>query len=119
MSAPLVSVIIPVRNYEQYIAAAIESILAQEFQDWELIIVDDNSTDRTNEIAAQYQAGEKVRLVRNERRLGQFPTHNWGAEMARGKYLKFFHGDDVMYPHCLGTMVKCRSEEHTSELQSL
>jgi len=103
--SPLVSVIIPVRNFERYIAASIESVLAQEFQDWELIIVDDYSTDRTNEIAAGYQQGEKVRLVRNERNLGQFPTHNRGAELARGKYLKFFHGDDVMYPHCLGAMV--------------
>ena len=105
MSAPLLSVIIPVRNYERYIGAAIESVLAQSFQDWELIIVDDCSTDRTNEIAARYQDGEKVRLVRNERNLGQFPTHNRGAELARGKYLKFFHGDDLMYPHCLEIMV--------------
>ena len=102
---PLVSVIIPVRNYERYIAEAIESVLAQEFQDWELIIVDDYSTDRTGEIAARYQKDEKVRLVRNDRNLGQFQTHNRGAEFARGKYLKFFHGDDVMYPHCLRTMV--------------
>lgn len=107
MNHPVVSVIIPVRNYERYIAAAIESVLAQAFGDWELIIVDDYSTDRTNEIAARYQQGEKVTLVRNERNLGQFPTHNRGAELARGKYLKFFHGDDVMFPHCLGTMVRC------------
>jgi glycosyltransferase involved in cell wall biosynthesis len=107
MNVPLVSVIIPVRNFERYIAEAIESVLTQEFQDWELIIVDDCSTDRTNEIAARYQDGEKIRLVRNERNLGQFPAHNRGAALARGKYLKFFHGDDVMYPHCLGTMVRC------------
>jgi glycosyltransferase involved in cell wall biosynthesis len=106
VSSPLVSVVIPVRNYERYIAEAIESVLGQEFKDWEMIIVDDYSTDRTNEIAARYQNGERVRLVRNERNLGQFPTHNRGAELARGKYLKFFHGDDVMYPHCLRTMVK-------------
>jgi glycosyltransferase involved in cell wall biosynthesis/peptidoglycan/xylan/chitin deacetylase (PgdA/CDA1 family) len=107
MTSPLISVVIPVRNYEEYITASIESVLAQEFKEWELIIVDDYSTDRTNEIAARYQDGEKVRLVRNERNLGQFPTHNRGAELARGKYLKFFHGDDVMYRHCLGTMVSC------------
>lgn len=102
---PLVSVIIPVRNYEQYIGEAIESVLAQEFKDWELIVVDDYSTDRTGEIAARYQKDEKVRLVRNDRNLGQFQTHNRGAEFASGKYLKFFHGDDVMYPHFLRTMV--------------
>ena len=106
MPPPLVSVIIPVRNYERYIAEAIESVLAQEFKGWELIIVDDYSTDHTGEIAARYQEGQKVRLVRNDRNLGQFQTHNRGAELARGKYLKFFHGDDVMYPPCLRVMVE-------------
>ena len=107
MKSPLVSVIIPARNCERYIAATIESVLAQAFEDWELIIVDDHSTDRTNEIAARYRQGEKVRLMRNEQNLGQFPTHNRGAELAWGKYLKFFHGDDLMFPHCLETMVRC------------
>jgi len=105
MPSPLVSVIIPVRNYERYIGAAIECVLAQKFTDYELIIVDDCSTDRTPEIVAKYVDGRRVRSVRNETRLGQFPTHNRGAEHASGKYLKFFHGDDIMYPHCLEMMV--------------
>lgn len=102
---PLVSVIIPVRNYERYIAAAIESVLAQKLTDYELIIVDDCSTDQTPEIVARYVDGGRIRLVRNETNLGQFPAHNRGAGLARGKYLKFLHGDDIMYPHCLEMMV--------------
>ncbi|MFA6564737.1 MAG: glycosyltransferase family A protein [Verrucomicrobiia bacterium] len=105
MNAPLVSVVIPVRNYERYIAASIESVLAQRFKDWELIVVNDASTDSTGEIAERYAEGERVRVIHNERNLGQFPTHNRGAELTRGKYLKFFHGDDIMYPHCLEMMV--------------
>ncbi len=99
------TVVIPVHNYERFIGAAIESVLAQSFRDWELVIVDDHSTDRTPEIAARYADGQRVRIVRNERNLGQFPTHNRGAELARGHYIKFFHGDDIMYPHYLETVV--------------
>ncbi|OGV52470.1 MAG: hypothetical protein A2X49_09145 [Lentisphaerae bacterium GWF2_52_8] len=105
MQRPLATVIIPVRNYERYIAASIESVLAQCFKDWELIVVNDASTDNTGEIAERYAEGERVRVIHNERNLGQFPAHNRGAELARGKYLKFFHGDDIMYPHCLEMMV--------------
>lgn len=105
MQRPLVSVVIPVRNYERYVGASIKSVLSQRFKDWELIVVDDASTDRTGEIAKRYSDGDRIRVVHNERNLGQFPTHNHGAKLARGKYLKFFHGDDVMYPHCLEMMV--------------
>ncbi|MFA5190365.1 MAG: glycosyltransferase [Verrucomicrobiia bacterium] len=105
MQRPLVSVVIPVRNYERYIGASIESVLSQGFKDWELIVVDDASTDGTGKIADRYAEGERIRVVHNERNLGQFPTHNHGAKLARGKYLKFFHGDDIMYPHCLEMMV--------------
>lgn len=105
MKTPLVSVVIPVRNYERYIGPAIESVQAQTFKDWELIIVDDCSSDGTPEIISRYADGQNIRVLRNETNLGQFPTHNRGAELARGKYLKFFHGDDLMYPHCLEMMV--------------
>ncbi|MFC1812288.1 glycosyltransferase family 2 protein [Thermodesulfobacteriota bacterium] len=105
MPSPLVSVVIPVYNYEEYIAAAIESVLAQSFADWELIIVDDHSSDKTPEIVDSYTDGKKIKSVRNEQNQGQFPTHNRGAALARGKYIKFLHGDDIMYPHCLEIMV--------------
>ncbi len=102
---PLVTVVIPVRNYERYIGAAIDSVFAQTFTDWELVIVDDCSTDSTPAVIARYVDRGRVRAIRNDTNLGQFPTHNRGAELARGRYLKFLHGDDVLYPQCLGTMV--------------
>ncbi|MFC1488308.1 glycosyltransferase family 2 protein [Thermodesulfobacteriota bacterium] len=104
-TSPIVSVVIPVYNYEKYIAAAIESVLLQSFTDWELIIVDDHSSDRTPEIINSYADGKKIRCFRNEHNLGQFPTHNRGADLAKGRYIKFLHGDDLIYPHCLEIMV--------------
>jgi glycosyltransferase involved in cell wall biosynthesis len=105
-AAPLVSVLLTAYNREKYIPAAIESVLAQTFSDFELLIVDDCSTDRTFEIAAEYAVEDRrIRVVRNEANLGDYPNRNHAATMARGSYLKYHDSDDVMYPHCLATMV--------------
>ena len=103
-ASPLVSVLIPACNAETHLAEAIESVLAQRFADWELVIVDDASTDRTHEIAQSYADGNRIRYFRNERNLGKWPNHNRCAELARGKHLKFLHADDLLYPHCLQTL---------------
>lgn len=102
---PVVSVVVPVYNVERFVAAAIESVFAQSFSDWELVIVDDGSKDGSWEIVQKYTIDERVRLLRNDRNLGQFPTHNRGAEAAQGHYIKFLHADDLLYPHCLDVMV--------------
>ena len=102
--SPLVSVLIPAYNAEARLAEAVESVLAQRFTDWELIIVDDASTDRTGEIARGHADGTRIRYFRNEHNLGKWPNHNRCAELARGKHLKFLHADDLLYPHCLALM---------------
>jgi hypothetical protein len=102
---PLVSVLITCYNRESYIADAIESVLAQTFTDFELIVVDDASTDRTVDIARGYEVDPRVRVVVNERNLGQFPNRNRAAGLAQAGFLKYHDSDDVMYPHCLATMV--------------
>jgi glycosyltransferase involved in cell wall biosynthesis len=102
--SPLVSVLIPAYNAEAHLAEAIESVLAQRFTDWELIIVDDASTDRTGEIARSYADGARIRYFRNEHNLSKWANHNRCAELAHGKYLKFLHADDLLYPHCLALM---------------
>ncbi|NCF64048.1 MAG: glycosyltransferase [Gammaproteobacteria bacterium] len=101
---PLVSVVVPVYNGEPYIASALESVFAQSLTDWELIVVDDCSGDNTWQTIQGFASDERVRCFRNTRNLGQFPTHNLGAEPARGRYLKFLHADDLLYPHCLEIM---------------
>jgi len=106
MSAPpAVSVLMTAFNRERYVAPAIESVLAQTFGDFELIVVDDGSKDRTVDIARSYEADPRVRVVVNERNLGDYPNRNRAAALARGRFIKYQDSDDVMYPHCLATMV--------------
>src|ERR1035441_9144803 len=103
-SAPKVSVLMTAYNQETYIAEAIESVLAQTCTDFELIIVDDGSSDQTVEIARRYTTDQRVRLFVNETNLGQFQNRNRAAKLAQGKYLKYLDSDDMLYPHCLEVM---------------
>lgn len=104
---PTVSVLMTAYNREKHIGAAIESVLIQTFSDWELVIVDDVSTDRTCEIARQYAArDDRIRIIENEQNLGDYPNRNHAATFARGRYIKYHDSDDVMYPYCLSTMVE-------------
>lgn len=106
MSAPpAVSVLVTAFNRERYVAEAIESVQAQTFGDFELIVVDDRSDDRTVDIARGYEADPRVRVVVNERNLGDYPNRNRAAALARGRFIKYHDSDDLMYPHCLETMV--------------
>jgi glycosyltransferase involved in cell wall biosynthesis len=107
MSSPLVSVLMTAYNREKYIAEAIESVLASTFQDFELIVVDDCSKDRTPDIARRYTADLRVQVHVNENNLGDYPNRNHAAQMARGKYLKYVDSDDFIYPHGLEVMVRC------------
>ena len=103
---PLVSILTTVYNRERYIAACIESVLAQTLEDFELIIVDDCSTDNSHAVAERYRSDPRVRLCRNDTNLGDYPNRNRAASLARGKYLKYVDGDDLIYPHCLELMVE-------------
>jgi glycosyltransferase involved in cell wall biosynthesis len=99
-------------NRERFIAAAIESVLAQTFTAFELVIVDDGSTDGTVAIARAYQSRDpRIRVVVNERNLGDYPNRNYAASLARGRYLKYHDSDDVMYAHCLQVMVDALDAE--------
>lgn len=105
-SAPIVSVLMTAYNREKYIASSIESVLAQSFSNFELVIVDDGSSDRTVEIARTYEERDaRVHVHVNERNLGQFPNRNHAATLARGELIKFHDSDDLLYPHCLSVMV--------------
>ena len=104
---PLVSVLMTAYNREEYIAASIESVLASEMMDFELIIVDDCSQDGTVRIARDFaERDPRVRIFVNEQNLNDYPNRNRAAMHARGRYLKYLDSDDIMYPHCLGVMVQ-------------
>jgi hypothetical protein len=109
--APAVSVVMTAYNRERYVAAAIESVLAQTFRDFELIVVDDKSSDGTAEVALRYTSDPRVRVEFNAANLGDYPNRNHAATLARGEFLKYHDSDDVMYAHCLETMVRHLSNE--------
>ena len=95
------SVCIPAYKAERFIAATIESVLAQTTEDWELVVVDDASPDGTYDVAARYAGDRRVRVERNATNLG--PVGNWNhvVAQARGRYVKLLCSDDLLYPTCL------------------
>ncbi len=103
---PLVSVLMTVYNREKYISQAIESIAKSTYQNWELIIVDDQSKDRSVEIAQSYAINDKrIRVYVNEENLGDYPNRNKAASYALGKYIKYVDADDMIYPYGIEQLV--------------
>lgn len=103
MSALTVSVIMPVYNVEAYVGTAIASVLAQTFQNFELIIVDDGSTDGSARQIAQFQDA-RIRLLRQEN-LGLSAARNTGLRAARGEFVALLDGDDCWHPEKLAQHV--------------
>jgi glycosyltransferase involved in cell wall biosynthesis len=102
---PAVSVCVPTYNYARFLPQLAESVLAQTFTDWEMVIVDDGSTDDTEAVARGYEARDpRIRYVRNARNLGMNPNLARTASLGRGKYLKILCGDDFLAPRCLEVM---------------
>lgn len=92
---PLVSVVIPTYNSAQYLPETIESVLAQSWQDFEIIIVDDGSTDNTQEVVGAFNSN-KIRYMRQENSGGPSRPRNVGIHHAQGKYISLFDSDDLM-----------------------
>ena len=90
-----VSVVIPTYNYAHFIGEAIESILAQTFPVWEILVVDDGSTDNTEQVVAAY--GDKVRYLKQENS-GVCAARNFGVENSSGDFIAFFDADDICFP---------------------
>ena len=102
---PKVTVFIPVHNREDYICVAVNSILAQTFENFELVVVDDGSTDRTVEVLESY-SDPRLRIGRNPGNLGIPATRNHGLDLARGEYIALLDSDDHAYPRRLERQVK-------------
>lgn len=92
-----VSVLMPVYNAEAYLAEAIDSIISQSFTDWELILVNDGSTDRSEEIILSYK-DPRIRYSQNTENRGIIYTRNLMIEMAQGEYIAFLDSDDISHP---------------------
>lgn len=100
----LISVIVPVYNLEQYIVDTIESVLRQTYQHFELIVVDDGSTDRTAEICESFDE-PKLKLIRQKNQ-GANAARNAGLRAAQGDYIAFLDGDDLWFPEKLAKHIE-------------
>ena len=97
MEQALISVILPAYNAERFLNKAIDSILAQTYTNFELIILNDGSTDRTESIILSYK-DPRIRYVKNESNLKLIKTLNKGIDLARGKYIARMDADDISLP---------------------
>lgn len=103
---PLVSVLMTAFNREMFIDEAITSVLQSTYSNFELIIVDDCSSDATFDIAKRYeQSDSRVKVFKNERNLGDYPNRNKAAGYANGQYLKYVDSDDKLFPKGLAYCV--------------
>lgn len=105
MSSPLVSVITPAYNAEQYIAETIQSVIDQTYPHWEMLIVDDGSTDKTADVVARFD-DPRVKLIPIEHSGLPAVARNRGIEAASGEYIAFLDADDVWYPRKLERQIK-------------
>jgi hypothetical protein len=103
-SAPVATIAMVTYNSGRFVRDAIESALAQEFEDFELLICDDCSSDDTWEIVKSF-SDRRIRAFRNERNLGEYRNRNYALSLARGRYLMYLDGDDILYRHGLAVMV--------------
>lgn len=106
ISEELVSIVMPMYNSEKYLADAIESILAQSYRNWELLITDDCSSDKSYSIAKSYvQKDKRIQLFKLDRNSGAASARNYSIERARGRFLAFIDSDDWWYPDKLESQI--------------
>ena len=111
-TSPKVTVLMPVYNVALYVTEAINSILNQTFKDFELLIINDGSTDSTREEVLKF-SDSRIRFVENEKNIGLANTLNRGVELANGEYIARMDGDDISMPNRLYEQVvflECHSE---------
>lgn len=97
MNRPVLSIITPVYNVEAWLPACIESVLSQSFQDWELILVNDGSSDRSGEICDEYSARDSRIRVIHKINGGVNTARNTGIQASKGEYITFIDADDTFY----------------------
>ncbi len=97
----LVSIIMPSYNTAKFISETIESVLAQTYPNWELIIVDDCSTDDTDAFVCPYLVDDRIRYIKNEKNSGAAVSRNRALREAKGKWVAFLDSDDLWVPEKL------------------
>ena len=94
----MVSIIMPSYNTGRFIQKSIESVLAQSYQNWELLIVDDCSTDNTDEVVKPFLADPRIFYIKNEKNSGAAVSRNRALREAKGKWIAFLDSDDLWHP---------------------
>ena len=114
---PLVSIGLPVYNGENFLGEAIESILKQTFEDFELIVCDNASTDKTKSICLYYAAKDsRIRYYRNAKNIGAAANYNKTFHLSKGKYFKWVAHDDVCKKEYLESCLECFKKNNDAVL---
>ena len=113
----LISVIMPVYKVEKYLAESIESVLRQDHQNLELILIDDGSPDRSGEICDAYAARDSRVRVIHQKNGGAAAAKNAGLRVASGTYLSFVDSDDFLQPNVFGYMLQVLKNSHADAAQ--
>ena len=108
----LVSIIMPSYNTAKYIAASVKSVLAQTYTNWELLIVDDCSTDNTDEVIKPFLSDKRIKYFKNEKNSGAALTRNYALRQAKGQWIAFLDSDDLWHPQKLEKQLKFMVEKH-------
>ena len=113
---PLVSIVVPIYNAERTLGACLNSILAQTASDYEVVLIDDGSRDRSAAICEKYQAEhkEKIRYIRQENS-GPATARNKGIDNSEGKYVSFVDADDTIAPNMIQLMTDA-AEQHQVDM---
>ena len=113
MNNPQISVIIPVYNAERFLSAAIDSVLAQIYKDWELVLIDDGSTDKSGVICDRYadQHENCIRVIHQDKK-GMGRALNVGLNISQGEFVTFMDADDFIIPEYLELL--CAKQEETN-----
>jgi len=107
MSTAFISVIMPVYNRAEFIGEAIQSILSQTYKNFELIIIDDASTDNTLKVISEFtDDDDRILLLKNKKNEGVAATRNRGIEIAKGEFIAFMDSDDISLPQRFEKQVK-------------
>ena len=108
----LVSIIMPSYNTAKYIAASIKSVQAQTYTNWELIIVDDCSTDNTDTIVKPFLTDNRIKYLKNKKNSGAAISRNYALRQAKGKWIAFLDSDDLWHTQKLEKQLKFMTENH-------
>ena len=111
---PSISVIMPVYQAEKFLKASVESVLAQTFSDWELLLVDDGCRDGSPALCDAFaQRDDRVRVIHKRKNAGVSAARNSGLDMAKGDYIAFLDSDDAFEPKTLETLWCLREQAGT------